>query len=59
LIYRPNAEKTYYIPTKKTAVKDNKDNSKNDSMNVSNIITSLVEANKGKIAANRFSNPKK
>ncbi len=28
-------------------------------MNVSNIITSLVEANKGKIAANRFSNPKK
>jgi hypothetical protein len=59
LIYRPNAEKTYYIPTKKTTAKDNKDNSKNDSMNVSNIITSLVEANKGKIAANRFSNPKK
>jgi hypothetical protein len=59
LIYRPNTEKTYYIPTKKATVKENKDSSKNDSMNVSNIITSLVEANKGKIAANRFSNPKK
>lgn len=42
LIYRPDAKKDYYIPIKKPAPKENKDNSKNDSMNVSNIISSLV-----------------
>ena len=61
LIYRPDAKKDYYIPIKKPAPKENKDSSKNDSMNVSNIISSLVEANKNRIVATntRFGNTKK
>ena len=61
LIYRPEGRKDYYLPTKKVQKeKENKDNSKNDSMNVSNIISSLVEANKGRIVTgNRFGNIKR
>jgi 5'-AMP-activated protein kinase catalytic alpha subunit len=60
LIYRPDAKKDYYIPIKKPVPRENKDNSKNDSMNVSNIISSLVEANKNKIVSStRFGNAKK
>lgn len=54
VIYRPEPKKDYYIPKKIT--KDQKDNSKNDSMNVSNIISSLVEANKNKLVAGTTTN---
>lgn len=62
MIYRPEVKKDYYLPIRssKHQQKENKDTSKNDSMNVSNIISSLVEANKGRIVAgNRFIHPKK
>ena len=58
VIYRPEGRPDYFIPGRKPA-KD-KDSSKNDSMNVSNIITSLVEANRNKIvASNARTNPKR
>lgn len=41
------------IPQKKPA-KETKDSSKNDSINASHIIASLVEANKGKLLNQRF-----
>ena len=53
LVYKPSAQKDYYLPTKartqKDREKENRDHSKNDSMDVSNIISSLVEANKARI----------
>jgi hypothetical protein len=49
LIYRPEQKKEYYIPQKKVGVSDNKDNSRrDDSFNASNIVSSLLEANKNK-----------
>ena len=53
LIHRPEVKTAYYMPVKtrgrEQQTKDPKDTSRNDSLNVSNIITSLVEANKGKL----------
>ncbi len=60
MIYKPDSKRDYYIPMKKTSNRENKDNSKNDSMNASNIISSLVEANKNRLVAkNRFANASK
>lgn len=64
MIFRPDGKKDYYIPARKintAASKEKQENSKNDSMNVSNIISSLVEANKNKIVSGntRFANVKK
>lgn len=46
------------MPVRKQNTRESKDQSKNDSMNVSNIISSLVEANKNRIVtgSTRFSN---
>lgn len=54
LIYRPDKKAEYYIPQNTKKVREQKDTSKNDSINASNIISSLVEANKGKLVNQRF-----
>jgi hypothetical protein len=53
LIYWPEKKPEYYLPTKKEP-RETKDSSKNDSINASNIISSLVEANKNKLLTQRF-----
>ena len=59
IIYRPEGRQDYFIPGRRAAGRE-KDTPKNDSMNVSNIITSLVEANKGRIVTGQGrTNPKK
>lgn len=58
LIYRPEQKKDYYIPQKKISVSDNKDNSRrDDSFNASNIVSSLLEANRNKYVTNPSNNP--
>jgi hypothetical protein len=55
LIYRPDKKPDYYLPIKKEVRETTaKDSSKNDSINASNIISSLVEANKNKLLTQRF-----
>ncbi len=53
MIYRPEKKPDYYLPAKKEP-RETKDSSKNDSINASNIISSLVEANKSKLLTQRF-----
>ena len=53
LIYKPEAKKEFFIPSRKPNTAESKESTKvNDSFNASTIVSTLVEANKNKLISN-------